>query len=132
MSLHISAPHWPWEGLVGRTDSERLAKRKDFLALADFDGGTMKTYAEMVVRLDDQVGRIMAALKRLKLDRNTVVVFTSDNGGERFSKTWPFSRCVWATGSISRSQAMTIFSTYQTTRWSAPTSSAATLRALNR
>lgn len=91
MSLHFSAPHWPWEGLDGQADSERLAKQKEFLALADFEGGTMKTYAEMVVRLDYQVGRIMAALKRLKLDRNTVVIFTSDNGGERFSKTWPFS-----------------------------------------
>lgn len=91
MSLHFSAPHWPWEGLDGHADSLRLARQKEFLALADFEGGTLKTYAEMVVRLDYQVGRIMAALKRLRLDRNTVIVFTSDNGGERFSKTWPFS-----------------------------------------
>jgi len=28
-------------------------------------------------------------LKKLKLEKNTLVVFTSDNGGERYSNTWP-------------------------------------------
>lgn len=39
------------------------------------------TYAALVESVDDSVGKIMAALKRLKLDERTVVVFTSDNGG---------------------------------------------------
>jgi arylsulfatase A-like enzyme len=30
-------------------------------------------------------------LKVAGLDRNTLVIFTSDNGGERFSYQWPFS-----------------------------------------
>jgi arylsulfatase A-like enzyme len=91
LSLHFTAPHWPWEGPGDLAESQRLEKLKAAMKLADFDGGTRKTYAEMVVRLDQQVGRIKAALTRLKLDRDTVVVFTSDNGGERFSKTWPLS-----------------------------------------
>lgn len=91
MSLHFSAPHWPWEGLGDQGEAARLAAIKRPLALMHTDGGTRKTYAEMVERLDYQIGRVLAALKRLKLDRDTVVVFTSDNGGERFSKTWPFS-----------------------------------------
>lgn len=91
MSLHFSAPHWPWEGLDDESEARRLEAKRGFLALMHTDGGTMKTYAEMVMRLDIQVGRIVAALKRLRLDRDTVIVFTSDNGGERFSKTWPFS-----------------------------------------
>jgi arylsulfatase A-like enzyme len=91
MSLHFSAPHWPWEGLDGAEEAARLATLKGPLSLMHTDGGTLKIYAEMVQRLDYQVGRVMSALKRLKLDRDTVVVFTSDNGGERFSKTWPFS-----------------------------------------
>lgn len=41
--------------------------------------------------MDRQVARVLATLKRLRLDDNTIIVFTSDNGGERFSKTWPFS-----------------------------------------
>ncbi len=91
MSLHFSAPHWPWEGLDGQAESARLAGIKSPMALLHTDGGTMKIYAEMVQRMDYQIGRVLATLKRLKLDRNTIVVFTSDNGGERFSKTWPFS-----------------------------------------
>ncbi len=38
-------------------------------------------YAAMVESIDDSVGRVMATLKELKLDENTVIVFTSDNGG---------------------------------------------------
>ena len=91
MSLHFSAPHWPWEGPNDQEEAERLDRNPNPLALIHNDGGTQKTYAEIVQRLDQQVGRIMAELRRLKLDRNTVVVFTSDNGGERFSKNWPFS-----------------------------------------
>lgn len=38
------------------------------------------TYAGMVTYLDKQVGRIMALLKQLHLDDNTLVMFSSDNG----------------------------------------------------
>jgi len=38
-------------------------------------------YAAMVDSIDDSVGRVMATLKELKLDENTVILFTSDNGG---------------------------------------------------
>jgi arylsulfatase len=37
-------------------------------------------YAGMVTRMDRDVGRIMALLKELGLDDNTLVIFTSDNG----------------------------------------------------
>jgi len=37
-------------------------------------------YAAMISFLDRQVGRLMALLKELQLDENTVVLFTSDNG----------------------------------------------------
>ena len=39
-------------------------------------------FAAMVSRLDHEVGRIMALLKKLNIDENTVVFFTSDNGGQ--------------------------------------------------
>lgn len=39
------------------------------------------TYAGMVSRLDRSVGRLMALLKELALEENTLVFFTSDNGG---------------------------------------------------
>jgi arylsulfatase A-like enzyme len=44
----------------------------------------------MIHHMDEGIGRVMAALKARGIDDNTLVVFTSDNGGERFSNNWPF------------------------------------------
>ena len=41
---------------------------------------TYKRYATIVRRIDDQVGDILQLLKDLKIDKNTLVVFSSDNG----------------------------------------------------
>ncbi len=40
------------------------------------------TYAAMISRLDEHVGELMVQLKRLNIDKNTLVIFTSDNGHE--------------------------------------------------
>ncbi len=39
-----------------------------------------KNFAAMITRLDSGIGQLMALLKELKLDDNTLVIFTSDNG----------------------------------------------------
>ncbi len=44
----------------------------------------------MMKSLDAGIGRVLDALKAAGLERNTLVIFTSDNGGERFSYNWPF------------------------------------------
>jgi arylsulfatase A-like enzyme len=59
------------------------------------DGGSAKIFAEMVTSMDRGVGRVMEALRRAGKDRDTLVVFTSDNGGERYSYNWPFSDQKW-------------------------------------
>jgi arylsulfatase A-like enzyme len=87
LSLHFNAPHWPWE-LPG---DEAEAKRIEGSNLYHFDGGTQKTYRGMVEAMDSQIGRVLRALQSKGLSSNTIVIFTSDNGGERFSDTWPFS-----------------------------------------
>jgi arylsulfatase A-like enzyme len=51
----------------------------------------MQTYAAMVKSMDDQVGAIIASLERNRLLEDTILIFTSDNGGERSSDTWPFT-----------------------------------------
>ncbi len=95
LSLHFTAPHWPWEAndALGRSESARLAQlpSSDDLDIVHFDGGTMETYAGMVTSMDMNIGRILNRLAELGMEQDTVVVFTSDNGGERFSNTWPFS-----------------------------------------
>ncbi len=44
------------------------------------------TYAAMVHRMDYNIGRVLAAIKQHQLDENTIVVFTSDNGGVDFAQ----------------------------------------------
>jgi len=83
ISLHFNAPHWPWEG----PEDEAVSRRLD--SIYSFDNGSLKTYARMVERMDYQVGRVLDALKNAGIAKNTIVIFTSDNGGERFSDTWP-------------------------------------------
>jgi arylsulfatase A-like enzyme len=39
-----------------------------------------KTYAAMVTRLDRDVGRLLGLLRELKVDENTLVIFSGDNG----------------------------------------------------
>ena len=41
--------------------------------------------------MDLQIGRVLEALDANGLADNTIVIFTSDNGGERFADTWPFT-----------------------------------------
>ena len=93
LSLHFTAPHWPWEapGPEGEAESARIVAKRDPEALGDFDGGDQKTYAAIVTRMDLQVGRVLDALDRAGVAGDTIVIFTSDNGGERFSDTWPFT-----------------------------------------
>jgi arylsulfatase A-like enzyme len=85
LSLHFTAPHWPWEGPDDEAESKRIKN------LMHRDGGTQKTYMAMVQSLDSNIGRVLQALDVHGLSANTMVIFTSDNGGERFSKIWPFT-----------------------------------------
>lgn len=90
MSLHFNAPHWPWEAPGDEAESKRLAEPGSG-GLFDYDGGSQKTYRQMIEAMDRQVGRVSQALDANGLAENTIVIFTSDNGGERFADTWPFS-----------------------------------------
>ena len=84
LSLHYTAPHWPWE----TRDDEALAQEvKD--NLFHLHGGNIHTYRRMIHHMDEGIGRLMAALRAQGIERDTLVVFTSDNGGERFSDNWP-------------------------------------------
>lgn len=85
LSLHYTAPHWPWEGPEDEAVAATLGNN-----LQHRDGGNLETYKRMVLAMDRGVGQVLAALDRTGSARNTIVVFTSDNGGERFSDTWPF------------------------------------------
>ncbi|MGE0876381.1 MAG: sulfatase [Burkholderiales bacterium] len=84
LSVHYTAPHWPWETREDAAESERIGT-----GISHTDGGSVATYRTMIRQMDEGIGRIMDALKATGADADTLVVFTSDNGGERFSDTWP-------------------------------------------
>jgi arylsulfatase A-like enzyme len=84
MSLHYTAPHWPWETRDDAALAPSLTGK-----LFHLDGGNVETYQRMIHHMDEGIGQLMAALRREGIERDTLVVFTSDNGGERFSDNWP-------------------------------------------
>jgi len=86
LNLNYTSPHWPWEG----TQDERISRSLK----GGYDnwvaGGSLEIYGEMMKNLDANIGRLLSALKAAGLEQNTLVIFNSDNGGERFSFNWPF------------------------------------------
>jgi len=84
LSLHYTAPHWPWET---RDDAALATEVAD--NLFHLHGGNIHGYRRMIHHMDEGIGWLMQALREHGLERDTLVVFTSDNGGERFSDNWP-------------------------------------------
>ncbi len=60
------------------------ASREDYEALDHIESHRERVYAAMIRALDRGVGEVMAALKAQGLDDNTLVMFTSDNGGAHY------------------------------------------------
>ncbi len=85
LSVHYTAPHWPWETRDDAAESRRIGAE-----IHHVDGGSLPTYQRMIHHMDEGIGRILDSLRLAGVDRDTIVVFTSDNGGERFSDIWPF------------------------------------------
>ena len=84
LSLHYTAPHWPWET---RDDAHLAEQVKD--NLFHLHGGNVETSRRMIHHMDEGIGQLVAALRTQGLLDDTLIVFTSDNGGERFSDNWP-------------------------------------------
>jgi len=84
LSLHYTAPHWPWE----TRDDDALAPEVKG-NLFHLHGGSIHAYQRMIQHMDEGIGWVMEALRRHGILDDTLVVFTSDNGGERFSDNWP-------------------------------------------
>jgi arylsulfatase A-like enzyme len=90
IDVAFNAPHWPFQ----RPDTpSKAVGNARFLKPADSLTSTRADYASMVEAMDMHVGRVLAALERNGLTRNTIVIFTNDNGGEWLSDNTPlFSR----------------------------------------
>ncbi len=84
LSLHYTAPHWPWE-----TRGDEAVAEATKSNIFHLDGGNIETYRRMIHHMDEGIGAVMQALRDAGQLDNTLIVFTSDNGGERFSDNWP-------------------------------------------
>ncbi|MFE0684201.1 sulfatase [Streptomyces sp. NPDC058961] len=94
LNLNFTTPHWPWIADGDTEESAEVVRRikaGEPGALFHYDGGSVEKYTEMVEDLDRSVGTVLDALKRSGQERDTLVFFASDNGGERFSYNWPLS-----------------------------------------
>lgn len=76
LAVMFNAPHWPWQGPGDKAYPDTMPWTS---------GGLPAVYAAMMKSMDSAVGRIMKAIDEMKPANNTVIIFTSDNGGERFS-----------------------------------------------
>ena len=60
------------------------ASREDYDALPQIELHRERVYAAMIRSLDRSVGRVLEALRENGLEENTIVIFTSDNGGAHY------------------------------------------------
>jgi arylsulfatase A-like enzyme len=68
--LAFTAPHAPYQA-----PKEYLDRYKDV------SDPTRRAYAAMISSMDDEIGKVLAALDKKKMRENTLIVFMSDNGG---------------------------------------------------
>ncbi len=84
-----------------KADSLGLSKADPFTSDPDWIRPTMSdkfreriiqsnpVYASMIYSVDENIGRLMSKLDELRLDKNTIIIFTSDNGGLATSEGSP-------------------------------------------
>lgn len=86
IDIAYNAAHWPYQD----PDTASVAiDHGRHLTPFDENTSTRQRYVRILERADQGVGRIMRALDSLGLSRNTIVIFTNDNGGEWLSRNYP-------------------------------------------
>jgi arylsulfatase A-like enzyme len=79
--LAWNAVHWPFHGPGRPQDTRNKATWTD---------GTRDDYRRMLEAMDKGTGQVLDTLDRLGASRDTLVIFTNDNGGERLSDNRPW------------------------------------------
>ena len=98
LEVAYNAAHWPFQVPDKPSVAPNNAR---FVQPHEENTSTRGNYVAMIERADQGVGRIVGMLEKLGLTRDTLVVFTNDNGGEWLSRNAPlFHRkgTVWEGG----------------------------------
>jgi arylsulfatase A-like enzyme len=80
---------------MGLTEIEPFTTEKEWIKLApkgNFKERTIQSYAvyaAMIFSVDENLGKLFEKLRELKIDKNTIIIFTSDNGGLSTSEGSP-------------------------------------------
>ncbi len=86
LEVAYNAAHWPYQ--VPDQPSRAIDNARHLLP-HDANTSTRADYVKIMERADRGVGEILATLDRLGLARDTLVIFTNDNGGEWLSRNAP-------------------------------------------
>lgn len=86
LEVAYNAAHWPFQ--VPDKPS-RAPGNARFVQPHEENTSTRADYVAMLERADQGVGRILETLEKRGLTRNTLVIFTNDNGGEWLSRNAP-------------------------------------------
>ena len=78
-----TAPHTPYQGPDDKTPEP--------VPQDNYNKGTRATFAAMVERMDEGIGKIMGTLKERNIADNTLVIFMSDNGANKTGNNSPYS-----------------------------------------
>ena len=98
LEVAYTAAHWPFQVPDHPSVAPDNAR---FVQPNDDPTSTRRDYVSIVERADQGVGKILATLERLGLTRNTLVIYTQDNGGEWLSRNAPLfhrKNTVWEGG----------------------------------
>jgi arylsulfatase A-like enzyme len=98
LEVAFNAAHWPFQVPDHPSTAPDNAR---FVQPQDDPTNSRRDYAAIVERADQGVGRILSTLERLGLTRNTLVIYTQDNGGEWLSRNAPLfhrKNTVWEGG----------------------------------
>ena len=92
IDVAYNAPHWPYQV----PDRPSIAPRDGRHVMPSDEGASTRAdYVAMVERVDRGVGELLRTLDRLNLSKNTIVIFTNDNGGEWLSNNAPLFNRKW-------------------------------------
>ena len=89
LEVAYNAAHWPFEPPDRPPPKGAAARQTLYQSPDDSAPATRQDYVRMLERADEGVGQILRALERRGLTRNTLVIFTNDNGGEWLSRNAP-------------------------------------------
>lgn len=89
LEVTYGAPHWPFQS-PNRASTAVRRNGSMLQSPADPNPPSRRDYAEIVEDLDSGIGRILETLQTRGLAEKTLVIFTSDNGGEWLSRNAPF------------------------------------------